>query len=743
MELDNVFTSFPKSVHGVISETGVCYYMPAYQRKYSWSRDNVRRLMNDIRSGVESLHKSEEAITFLGALLTVNDSKGDSVEPKVKEHLPTSVRLVIDGQQRLTTILLLCTVLYDRIALIQSALKKKAKSLLKQEEENDREIFLEQIDRLNQLMSRLQFFVYDSNSTFDEDYRYYPKVIRGLEDCWSSKPKNAKYNSPLACYLFEFNKHVKHQSKNDFYVKFEFSDYKPDNFDSFHSNIVELEKITKDIEKGVCWSEDEIVDVKELDCPNYQKILKFELNSLSEEKEFLDNEFKKSLYIQLFSSYFLERVCVTSVTVTNENYAFDMFEALNTTGEPLTAYETFRPKVIEYIKNESGNLSHPDLEGIDKYLDEISKSKEKQDKTQQMIEPFSYIQQGKSCGRHIREQRKYLIESFKKADDKYKYLSLLKSNAEFLFNSWFSNSITLFEVFKNDNYEGQARLSLRLLCDTGHDITRGILVYFYYHGKNNKQNQNFKALLDIIKAIAVFWVIRRACTNGTAGIDSVYKRIYQVLAKNFDNPDDNLSYIKQEFKSDLFKVLRVNSDDILDLKKAWIREAKVIPVYKKGNQIGICRFLLLSAFHNSISSKDKLALDKGKVDVMPFLCMKRWEEFSLETSAQFTIEHIAPQTFIDSQWDSSLEANNLTDTIGNLVILPKGRNSQASNKDWHAKRELYKNLFEDNADSNYLEYLPYIEPLARHQGLWKRDTVLNRAENLLGLAWDNIFNWLD
>lgn len=742
MELDNVFTSFPKSVHGVISETGVCYYMPAYQRKYSWSKDNVRRLMNDIRSGVESLHKSEEAITFLGALLTVNDSKGDSVEPKIKEHLPTSIRLVIDGQQRLTTILLLCTVLYDRIALIQSSLKKKSKTFTNIEDEHKKELLLEQIDRLNQLLSKLKSFVYDSNSTFDEDYRYYPKVVRGLEDCWSSKPKNAKYVSPLACYLFEFNRHVIKQLKSDTYVKFDFANFKAANFDAFHSNIAELEKITKEIEKGVCWSEENIVEIENLDCPNYQKILKFELRSQFLDEDFIDGDFYKSLYLQLFSSYFLERVCVTSVTVTNENYAFDMFEALNTTGEPLTAYETFRPKVIEYIKKDNGELSHPDLEEIDKYLDDISKSKEKQDKTQQMIEPFSYIQQGRTCGRHIREQRKYLIESFKKSEDKYKYLSLLKSNAEFIFNTWFSNSIELYDVFKNDNYEGQAKLCLELLRDTGHDITRGLLVYFYYHCKENSHSKNFKPLLDLMKALATFWAIRRACTNGTTGIDAVYKKIYLALAKDFNQFDTKLDFIKQEFRSDLFKLLKVSGDDLQELKKSWIREAKVTPIYKTGKQIGICRFVLLSAFHNSIVGKGNIFFEKGKSDVMPFLCMKRWQEFDLSSSDQFTIEHIAPQTFINSEWDSSLEANNLTDTIGNLVILPKGINSQASNKDWHAKRELYKRLFDESAESKFIEYLPFIEPLANHTGLWKRETVINRAENLLELAWDNIIPWL-
>ena len=43
----------------------------------------------------------------------------------------------------------------------------------------------------------------------------------------------------------------------------------------------------------------------------------------------------------------MNRVQVVVVSASKEEYAFDMFESLNTTGEPLTAFETFRPRVIE------------------------------------------------------------------------------------------------------------------------------------------------------------------------------------------------------------------------------------------------------------------------------------------------------------------------------------------------------------------------------------------------------------
>ena len=38
-----------------------------------------------------------------------------------------------------------------------------------------------------------------------------------------------------------------------------------------------------------------------------------------------------------FSRFWLDRISVVYVIAANDNYAFDIFDALNTTGEPLTA----------------------------------------------------------------------------------------------------------------------------------------------------------------------------------------------------------------------------------------------------------------------------------------------------------------------------------------------------------------------------------------------------------------------
>ena len=82
----------------------------------------------------------------------------------------------------------------------------------------------------------------------------------------------------------------------------------------------------------------------------------------------------------LFARYFNSRVAFTVVTTTNEDDAFDMFEALNTTGEPLTAFETFKPKVIEAetIQDYERSPSRQSIKRIEDYLDKYQKADDRQ-----------------------------------------------------------------------------------------------------------------------------------------------------------------------------------------------------------------------------------------------------------------------------------------------------------------------------------------------------------------------------
>ena len=73
----------------IFNSNGKRFIIPAYQRNYDWKQANCERLFDDL----VSLTKSHRDGHFFGSVVTVENEDGFSTE-----------RLVIDGQQRVTTV---------------------------------------------------------------------------------------------------------------------------------------------------------------------------------------------------------------------------------------------------------------------------------------------------------------------------------------------------------------------------------------------------------------------------------------------------------------------------------------------------------------------------------------------------------------------------------------------------------------------------------------------------------------
>ncbi|MBP9820401.1 DUF262 domain-containing protein, partial [Candidatus Woesebacteria bacterium] len=79
------------------------FVIPIFQRDYSWTTSECERLVSDVLTVADA---PDGAIHFLGSVVWVGSERGDAV---------LSQRLVIDGQQRLTTCLLLVLALRDHL----------------------------------------------------------------------------------------------------------------------------------------------------------------------------------------------------------------------------------------------------------------------------------------------------------------------------------------------------------------------------------------------------------------------------------------------------------------------------------------------------------------------------------------------------------------------------------------------------------------------------------------------------
>lgn len=93
------------SFKSLISEARSQFVIPVWQRLYSWEKKMWDDLWDDLVSLYEKICRKEPAEHFLGPIVV------KTTEEKVGE---ITRRMVIDGQQRLTTLLLICALIRDK-----------------------------------------------------------------------------------------------------------------------------------------------------------------------------------------------------------------------------------------------------------------------------------------------------------------------------------------------------------------------------------------------------------------------------------------------------------------------------------------------------------------------------------------------------------------------------------------------------------------------------------------------------
>ena len=86
-----------RTISQILTEQ-ICYEIPPYQRPYSWEKDNVQQLLDDLLEAYEA----QDTEYFIGSLITIEREKDRLYD-------------VVDGQQRLTTLNLILARLRDHI----------------------------------------------------------------------------------------------------------------------------------------------------------------------------------------------------------------------------------------------------------------------------------------------------------------------------------------------------------------------------------------------------------------------------------------------------------------------------------------------------------------------------------------------------------------------------------------------------------------------------------------------------
>jgi ribosomal protein S30 len=756
VDISKAFGTSSETVSDFFQRPGVGFYIPRYQREYSWDNENVDQLMEDICRGVEALLSMDEKIRFLGTVILVKESNPDAnIDPKDKRALPPRIDNVIDGQQRISTIALLACLLYQKLSQITKNLTNDIKKTS----------IIEAVN--NYLVTLLEVFSFDLRRGSPPRK---PIIIRGSVDGWTFDGDDKNYQSDVSSFIASFIRSVEEQS--------EFP--KPPKGSLVGKNIKRINYWLNDVEKAhesnisdsgskvfpPAW---EIINkVSQVDLWSYERS---DLVSLIKNRDnpLLDQQKKVCSLVQIFAfcHYLLQRCCFTLIEPVSDDWAFDMFQSLNATGTPLTALETFKPLVVNYVKSNERDFKDSKSEKyfaqIDQLLTSLKSAASKNKLTNEYLTLFGTIYNGgKEPSRQFSSQRKWLIEQYNKyqsRNEKEEFIHRMSNLATYWENvikCESSRLINIPEIAKVDeDNKKYSTVCVRYLQDANHKMAHTILSRFYSLCLRNEVHSvdNYHNFILATKTVAAFFTIWRSALTNT-GLDDIYRKLLQ----------EKMSWEKGNSELTI-EALKIYFTEVLDgkgigEKQTW--KNKAIQNLRYDSAKAVCKFALLVTSHDTIPDTTNPGLIKpGKLGSSFYLEPTKW--------LSNDIEHIAPQNPSSAgDWDNALySSNDDYEQIGNLLLLPTKINSSASNKGWIEKWMYYQHLAEtdptklanlsqeakkygvklNQSTINLLKDTPYkhhIESIVQlgASGKWDKAFVEKRTERICDILWERMYEWL-
>lgn len=696
IQIDQIFTARAENIWLFLNAAGQGCYIPAYQRPYSWDKDNVDRLFEDAINGMNQLTSRPDSVRFLGTIIAIHDIKYQTVKPVFQSEVAQKVMTLIDGQQRIATSVMLNIALHSQLGLQMKRLQSEPAAVY--------EWFNEQ--SIKAMADLWVTFALDQSSGTPEVYRYYPRVIRAFDDVWSKKSTQAKYESPIAKLIWAYIQHTHGKSDDKFAHKVIGSDKSPDVRHEpitavFNYIVQKLTDIsTRKYEQlGFPDVRDAINNKPFMEAlwsfsPPEEVISFISSSSLAKEHE----SARTLLRLLMFFKYFNTRMALTIVTTRSEDDAFDMFEALNTTGEPLTAFETFKPKVIEaeQLSMYSESPSFVQMERIERYLEAYKKADERQRVTSELLIPFALSESGDKLQRDLSDQRRYLRDHFGNRGNIAEQRSVVTSLANLcalMQTGWYAAKGTC-KIEGISNIPEDAGFCFEALRELKHAVVLGALARFYDNfcrSEGTLRAQHEQDFLNAIKATTAFSMLWRGALGGTENIDGIYRGILRdgMSAANIPPlarcPKKGIGALSL----DGYKlILQTHFFNRFPDRDQWVKEASKISIFDRSKTVAT--FLLLVASDDAIvDSKNPGLIKRGKKGWATTVRVDSWREEN-----HYSIEHVAPQNPPpNAGWDLRLyEERGTIDRLGNLTLLPGVTNSFVGNRPWSHKKLIYRYL---------------------------------------------------
>ena len=480
-------------------------------------------------------------------------------------------------------------------------------------------------------------------------------------------------------------------------------------------------------------------------------------------KQFTDEKDKESAHlcslVQVLSvcHYLLQRCCFCVIRPANEDWAFDMFQSLNATGTPLTALETFKPSVLNYLKlnqvEYKGSITEKYFQKVESFLSEPSSAVQKTKRTNDFLVSFFVAYNGDKVPTHFSGERKALVEGYtdlQTAAEKEAFIKKMGDYADF-YNLWLNyDGTSLFDLKEMHEDADLVSLLLLFLKESNHRMAI-TTVGSMYQGVFDRSPHAAQDFVDTVKATAAFYFLWRSVYSNN-GLDVVYRNFFQECFKQ--GKEVTVAGLKEHFvKAHIEKGVS---------KDVWKREAAANLKYGKANEF--IKLALLITFTDTIPDPVvKGSIKKGKPGTVDYLKYKYWKADDLKT-----IEHVAPQTN-PGTWDDHLyDADTmLVNSLGNLTLLPVDINASIGNKSLQEKLLYYKSVAEEDPDvlaqiaskaqslgfsmnKNTAEllqqckYAQHMRPISEldYCDSWKADLIKARTNAMLEIIWGRLTEWL-
>ena len=783
-KFETLYKSGGYSVSELFDISGQGFAVPEYQRDYTWEGENIDQLLVDLRSGVGDLtgRPGDSVATFLGTIiLTGLDDIGEVYSGS--GYRPAGVQIVIDGQQRISTIALMAIQLTKRLKMVCEKLPPEGALYegLRVCCENYR----------NSL--RNLYAVRFSQSSQGE---FVPRIICIGVDKWgpmSERKAHARedelYKTPIASYIAN-------------YIRSSTPLIEPSTIDFKHrdaridSNIQKIERWLNEIfesfstKKGLP-EEQLFYDDKLVAAQIQTDILGSELGKLRDTivnkdiKEDTPDYYTAATYCVLVLSYYLLHRCgVNLLEPTREDLGYDMFQSLNSTGVPLTALEVIRPAIMKAERpegewNSTESAKYMDL--IDKLLDGAKSNQEKNSRINQLLNAFALCYRGDKLGNLFHVQRKWLQDRYGSDEGdihkKRKFLKRLSMTADFFCTAWHRDEGAHKDGGAHRDEGSDPQLTLLLLdyLKVAHSkMSATILARFFCQVPEGKSYLSDLEFYEAARACAAFFTLWRSSHSTTSGLDKVYRDFYQGGNKdeNLPKPEGrhwtaNSGLItSEELKEHFRDVMKPSA--IMDDCEEWIKASSRSLRYDELQAVS--RFALFLAGHNRVADKENPGLTvAGKPEVLPLLTWEHWDSPDYKS-----IEHIAPRKpepgkDSGSDWDTEIYKENRVHEVGNLLLFPKNVNSYASNQGWEKKLIYYGHIgcktekelekwrsragdvgvkLNDKARETLrkVKYSGIVEPILevdKAKGMtWDSAIIDRRTRHIKEVVWEELIQWL-